>query len=399
MDKIEEILTRGVANIVPGREELEKQLRSGKKLNIYAGFDPTATRLHLGHAVPFRKLKALADLGHNVTFLIGDFTALIGDTSDKESERPALTEEEIKENFKTYKEQASKILDFSKVNVVFNSEWLNKLNFNEVIKLCQHFSIGDFISRELIRKRLDEGKRVVLHEVLYPIAQGYDHYHLDADLQIGATEQTFNLQAGRTLLKALKGKESSFLTLNILEGTDGRRMSKTWGNAIWLEDNANDMYAKVMAIKDDLIIQYFTLATDIPLDQVNIIKERLENGDNPMLIKKELARQIVTELHSKEAAEEAAHNFTKTVQQKEMPAEIPTIEVKSTEPLNITDALISLQMAESKSEAKRLIEQGGVEINDKRLTNPNEQIVLEDNMVIKVGKRKFVKIKIINTEN
>ena len=198
-EKIIEILTRGVANIIPGREALEKLLTSGRKLNVYLGIDPTSTRIHLGNAVPLRRLQLFVELGHKVTFLIGDFTALIGDTSDKESERPVLTYEQIEENFKTYKEQAEKFLDFSKVKLVHNSDWLQSINFPGVVKLMRHFSLNDFISRELIRKRLSEGKSISLPEVIYPVMQGYDSYFLDTDIQIGGTDQVFNMQAGRTL--------------------------------------------------------------------------------------------------------------------------------------------------------------------------------------------------------
>ncbi|MEK7451065.1 MAG: tyrosine--tRNA ligase, partial [Patescibacteria group bacterium] len=231
MDKIDELLTRGVANIIPSKEELRKVLSSNKKLNVYLGIDPTATRIHLGHAVVLRKLEEFAKLGHNVTFLIGDFTALIGDTSDKDTERPVLTSEQIQENFKTYKKQAEKILDFSKVTIRYNSEWLNKLSFPEIIKLAQQFSFGDFGSRELIRKRIDAGKRVGMHEGLYPAMQGYDSYFLNTDIQIGGTDQTFNMQAGRTLQKNWRNKESFIIATEFLMGTDGRKMSKTWGNA------------------------------------------------------------------------------------------------------------------------------------------------------------------------
>lgn len=212
---MEEILTRGVTNIIPNKPGLEKALKSSKKLNIYLGIDPTATKIHLGHAMPLRKLQAFADLGHNITFLIGDFTALIGDTSDKDSERPSLTPEEIKENFETYKSQAEKILDFSKINVKFNSEWLSKLSFEEIIKLCQNFSVGDFVSRELIKKRLIEGKRVGLHEFMYPVMQGYDSYFMDTDVQIGGADQVFNMQAGRTLQKALRNRKVLFYAQTI----------------------------------------------------------------------------------------------------------------------------------------------------------------------------------------
>ncbi|KKT67855.1 MAG: Tyrosine-tRNA ligase [Candidatus Curtissbacteria bacterium GW2011_GWC1_44_33] len=217
-EAIEELLTRGVVNIIPNKDKLKKLLLSGKKLNVYLGIDPTATKIHIGNAVPLRKLQAFVELGHNVTFLIGDFTALIGDTSDKESERPTLTSEQIQENFKTYQEQASKILDFTKVKARFNSEWLKKLDFKEVIKLCQRFSFGDFASRELIKKRLQAGKWVGLHEALYPAMQGYDSYFMDTDVQIGGADQTFNMQAGRVLQKQLRNKESFVLVTGYLGG-------------------------------------------------------------------------------------------------------------------------------------------------------------------------------------
>src|SRR3989339_567090 len=265
---IESLVTRGVENIIPGKEKLVELLTSGKTLNVYLGIDPTATRIHLGHAFPLRKLQILADLGHNVTFLIGDFTAKVGDTSDKEAERPILTDEQIEENFQTYKSQAAKFLDFSKVQVHHNSEWLSKLNFGDVLKLTRNFSLNDFISRELIKKRLTEGKPVSLPEVLYPIMQGYDSYFMDTDIQLGGTDQTFNMQAGRVLQKDLRGKESFIIANGFLEGTDGCKMSKTWGNAIWLTDEPNEMFGKVMSLKDELIIQYFTLATNTPLSEI-----------------------------------------------------------------------------------------------------------------------------------
>src|SRR5260221_2975061 len=257
-DKIEELLTRGVANIIPGKEELKKLLESGKKLNIYLGIDPTATNIHLGHAVPLRKLQAFADLGHNVTFLIGDFTALIGDTSDKESERPVLTSEEIEKNFQTYKKQAEKIVDFSKVKVRHNSEWLSKLDFKIVVELAQQFDFGEFASRELISNRLKNKKHVGLHEALYPVMQGYDSYFMDTDVQIAGTDQTFNMQAGRTLQKKWRDKESFVLANKFLSGTDGKKMSKTGGNSIWLEEEASDMFGKVMSIDDSVIVEYCT---------------------------------------------------------------------------------------------------------------------------------------------
>lgn len=384
MDKIDELLTRGVANIIPSKEELKKALSSNRKLNIYLGIDPTATRIHLGHAVALRKLEEFAKLGHNVTFLIGDFTALIGDTSDKDAERPVLTSKQIQENFKTYKKQAEKILDFSKVTIRYNSEWLNKLSFPEIVKLAQQFSFGDFGSRELIRKRIDARKRVGLHEALYPAMQGYDSYFLDTDIQIGGTDQTFNMQAGRTLQKNWRNKESFIIATEFLMGTDGRKMSKTWGNAIWLDDSPNDIFAKVMAINDGSINQYFILGTNQDLQRI----KEIQSGKNPMAIKKELAKIIVTELYSEKEALSAKEDFEKTVQNKEMPNDIQTKIINGTQA--VIDVLIESGLVSSKSEAKRLMEQGGVTLNDKKITNPDEKI---EEGILKVGKRNFVKIK------
>jgi tyrosyl-tRNA synthetase len=398
MDNVQEFLIRGVANIIPDKITLEKILKSEKKLNVYLGIDPTAPRIHLGHAVPLRKLKALSELGHNVTLLIGDFTALVGDTSDKESERPILTTEEIEQNLQTYKKQAERILDFSKVKIRHNSEWLSKLSFAELIKIQQHFSLNDFISRELIKKRLEEGKHVRFDEMSYPMMQGYDSYFMDTDLQIGATDQTFNMQAGRTLQKQLRNKESFILTTEFLMGTDGRKMSKSWGNAIWLDDAPTDVYAKVMAITDALIIQYYTLGTNVPIDEIKQKEEALEKGENPMKIKKDLARKIVSELHSEEEAGKAAEYFEKTVQEKEIPSDIPLVSIDLSG--SIADVLVATGLALSKSDAKRLVEQGGVEIDNERIQDPSltfETLAKNDETIIQVGKRKFARIRKNNT--
>jgi tyrosyl-tRNA synthetase len=265
MDQIDNLLTRGVANIIPSKSELENVLRSGKKLNIYLGIDPTSTHLHLGNATHLRRLQTLSQLGHNVTFLIGDFTALIGDTSDKNSERPLLTLEEINANWQTYKSQAEKIIDFSHVSVRRNSQWLSTLDFTSTVHLIQQFSLNDFIARELIKKRLSSQDTTVrLDETIYPVMQGYDSWFLDTDLQLGGTDQTFNMQAGRILQKKWRHKESFILAGEFLEGTDGRKMSKSWNNAIWLDDEPNNMYGKVMSLKDELIERYFLLATNLP---------------------------------------------------------------------------------------------------------------------------------------
>jgi len=394
MDNVDELLTRGVANIIPSKDQLKKLLENGKTLNIYLGIDPTATRIHLGHAVPLRKLQAFADLGHNVTFLIGDFTALIGDTSDKDTERPVFTPEEIEQNFQTYKKQAEKIIDFSKVKIQKNSTWLKKLTFEEIIKLCQHFSFGDFAGRELIKKRLTASKHVGLHEGMYPVMQGYDSYFMNTDIQIGGTDQTFNMQAGRILQKDLHNKESFILATEFLEGTDGRKMSKSWGNAIWLEDEPNVMFAKTMSIKDELIIQYYTLATNTSLSEIEEIKKKLDSDINPMDLKKELAHRVVTELYNQKQADEAQDYFEKTVQQKELPEEI--MEISLVDAIGsgrlATDVIIAIKFAESRTEAKRLIEQGGVQIDNNKIASPNSLVYLEPGSIIKVGKRRIIRI-------
>lgn len=381
MDKIEELLTRGVENIIPNKEKLRALLASGKKLNIYLGIDPTATQIHIGHAVPLRKLNAFAQLGHNVTFLIGDFTALIGDTSDKDAERPVLTTEQIKANFQTYKSQAEKVLDFSKVSVHFNSEWLKSLSFADIIKLTQHFSAGDFVGRELIRKRLNEGKNVGLHELLYPVMQGYDSYFMDTDIQLGGTDQTFNMQAGRVLQKDLRHKESFIIANGFLEGTDGRKMSKTWNNAIWLTDEPNEMFGKIMSLRDELIVQYFTLATNVSMDDIFQVEQRLKDGENPMTLKKELAHQLVSELQTKQAADGAQDEFERVHQKGETESATAT-QVKAT---RLIEA-----MGLSKTEAKRLIEQGAVDVNGATV-DADINVVPGD--IIRVGKKKFIKVK------
>lgn len=388
-----DLLTRGVLNIIPDKESLEKKLQSGQKLHIYLGIDPTATHIHLGHAVPLRKLQALAQLGHHVTFLIGDLTALIGDTSDKETERPVLTKEQIEANFQTYKQQAEKVLDFSLVDIKYNSEWLHKLDFVTIIKLCQQFSLNDFISRELIKKRLEQNKHIALHETLYPVMQGYDSYHLRTDLQIGGADQTFNMQAGRTLLKNWDNKESFVLATDYLLGTDGRKMSKSWGNAIWLDDTPEDMYAKVMSISDDLIVQYYTLATDVAMEKITIVAKQLQNGAHPLNSKKELAYQIVAELYDAEKATHAQSFFGQR--------EVEIIKIHPGK-MSIETLLIGVHfvgapsLTKTKAEAKRLVQQGGVYVDNKRVTDIEEVITVQEDMKIQIGKNRVFRLQLIS---
>ncbi len=339
----------------------------------------------------------MAELGHNVTFLIGDFTAKVGDTSDKETERPILTDEQIEENFQTYKRQAEKFLDFSKIQIHHNSEWLSKLGFGDVLKLTQNFSLNDFISRELIKKRLGEGKRVSLPEVLYPIMQGYDSYILDTDIQLGGTDQTFNMQAGRTLLKNLKDKESFVVANGFLPGTDGRKMSKTWGNAIWLEDTPEEIYGKVMSISDEVLITYFMMGTNADLLVIDEARERLQSGENPMNIKKQLGRIIVEELHGKLESEKAEDNFRKTIVKKEAGEDTPVISVEFSVPIlgpeaSLAAYAIANGLVSSNSEFKTLLKEGAVYLNEERIGMEGDLNLNSGENVVRIGKRKYLKI-------
>lgn len=382
MTNINEVLTRRVTNIIPNRQKLEELLKSGKKLNIYFGVDPTATKIHIGNAVGLRKLQEFVDLGHNVTFLIGDATALIGDTSDKDSERPVLTPNEIKQNFKTYKKQASKILDFKKVKVKFNSTWLKKLNYLDTVKLCQEFSFGEFASRELIKKRLQDKKRVGLHEALYPVMQGYDSYILDTDIQIGGADQTFNMQAGRILQNNLRDKESFVIVTGYLTGTDCRKMSKSWGNAIWLSDTADEIYGKVMSLPDNLIIEYFINATNTTNDRIKAIEKALKSGVNPVEPKKELAFTIVSEFRNKREAIKAKNNFEKSYAKKDPEY---TQQIKMAK--SLAETVAPYTNLKSAGDAKRLIQQGGLTINGDVVSDLNYKIKKGDK--IKIGKKIF----------
>lgn len=397
MDKIDNVLIRGVANIIPDKEKLKKALQD-KKLNVYLGIDPTSPKIHLGHAVSLIKLKRFSELGHNAILLIGDFTALIGDTSDKESERPILTSQQIEENFKTYKKQAEKVLNSSKIKIKYNSEWLSKLNFKDILNLVQKFSLNDFMGRELIKKRLREGVRIRLDEVLYPIMQGYDSYWLDTDLQIGGTDQTFNMQTGRILQKKLRNKESYVLATEFLMGTDGRKMSKTLNNAIWLDDSSNDIYAKIMSINDNLIIQYFLLITDVSNEEIEKIKKRLEK-ENPLNIKKDLAFKIVEMLNGEHEARKAQEHFERTVQKGEHAFQIKTVNLSNSfiSTATIAGVITASGISTSMSETKRLIEQGGLTIDGKKINNPNlsaENYFKRGEITIRRGKIKAVRIKL-----
>lgn len=389
---IDQLINRAVVNILPDSHSLRQRLIQGPRLTVYLGIDPTAPRIHLGHAVPLRKLNAIAQLGHQVILLIGDFTALIGDTSDKESERPALTEEQIQQNWQTYRQQAEKILDFDKVEIKFNSQWLSQVDLKQTIRLCQQFSAGDFYSREIIRRRLQAGKKVGLHEVLYSVMQGYDMYHMDADLQIGGADQTFNMQAGRHLQKVWRDKDTFLLVTDYLPGTDGRKMSKSWGNAIWLSDEPDQVYGKVMSLADDLIITYFELATNLPQQQIDQLAQQLDTGANPRDIKAQLAWQITAELFDRATADQAQTRFQQLFSQHQLPSDLPEITLPAQQ-TSLLELLVQNQLVPSRSQAKRLIQQKGVKYNQQVVTDWQQQVKPQTGDILQVGKRRWYRIK------
>lgn len=389
MDKIEELLTRGVDKIYPTKQELEDILRSGKKLRVYEGFDPTSSELHLGHLIGLRKLHQWQELGHEVIFLIGDFTGMIGDPTGKDKTRSVLTKEQVLENAKTYKEQASKILDFEGKNpalIKHNSEWLAKLSAIELTNLTSHLSYQQVIERDMFQNRLKNNMDIALNEFFYPFMQGYDSVAMNVDVEVGGSDQTFNMLIGRKLMRNIKKKDKFVMTTPLLEDSEGRKIGKTEGNTIALNDKSEDLYRKIMALSDDIIIKGFEYLTDLPIQEVKDITARIEKGENPINIKKELAHQIVRELNSEKSADQAQNEFEKFVQHKEIPADM--VELLIEDKFTIVETLITGDFVESKSEAKRLIKQGGVILNNKIVKDPNSII---EKGILKIG-RKFSRV-------
>lgn len=389
-NKINELLTRGVEEVID-KEQLRKKLKSGKQLRIKLGIDPTSPNIHVGRAIPLLKLKDFQDLGHKIIFIIGDFTGVIGDTSDKESERPMLTEDTIKKNLKDYIKQAGKIIDISKCEVHFNSKWLAKLNYSEIGRQADVFALSDFISRENIKKRLDQGKRISFRELMYPLMQGYDSVVVKADVEIGGTDQRFNLLAGRDLQRFYKQEPQDILMNPLIEGLDGRKMSSSWGNTINLFDSAHEMYGKIMSLKDELVIKYFKLTTRLEISEIEKYKKEIESGVNPKNIKMKLALEIVKMYHGAKEAEEAEQAFENTFSKREFPEDAQSLVASKEEKL--MDILVSKKIIESKSEFRRLVEAGAVSDNpDKKISDPNE-VVGQHERKIKIGKKTFVIVK------
>lgn len=391
MDKIEELLTRGVEKIYPSKEALEKVLRSGKKLKLYQGFDPTSPVLHIGHMVGLRKLRQWQDLGHKVIFLIGDFTAMIGDPSDKDSTRIPLTHEQVINNAKTYKDQVSKILEFDGENPVqmkFNNDWLGKMTLSDFLKLAGNITHSQLVERDMFKNRIKKGKDVYISELLYPLLQAYDCVEMNVDVELGATDQTFNMLMGRKLMRNLKNKEKFVVTTPLLTDAKGQKIGKTEGNAIALTDTPNELFGKIMSLSDDVIVKGFEYLTDLDMNHIKQINEHIKGGKNPITYKKKLAFEIVKQLNSHDDAHKAQEDFEKRVQNKEQSSEIPVVSSKSGSLL--VKIAIKEGLVASNSEWKRLINQGGIKKDNEQLKNPGE--VLSNETTLQRG-RKSIKIK------
>jgi tyrosyl-tRNA synthetase len=392
MDKIKEILTRGVTDVIE-KNHLEKALRGDKKLRIKFGIDPTGPNIHLGHAITYWKLKELQDLGHKIVLIIGDFTAQIGDPSDKESERQPLTFEQVKVYETGYLEQIGHILDLKKCEIRNNSEWHAAGTKQDMIEEAMNFTVNQMIQRDNFEKRLKADKPVSLHELLYPLLQGMDSVAIKSDVELGGNDQYFNLLAGRTLQKRYGQKPQDIITFDLIEGTDGRKMSKSYNNAIYLVDSPDEKFGKVMSVKDELISRYFRLLTDLPLTQVEKIEKQLEDGLNPRDAKVILAKAIVARYHGEKAADEALKNFEQVFVKNELPTEIEEFVVLDKN-WQLADLLQFVGLVGSKSEARRLIEQGGVKVDGASIGDREVILKPKAGMIVQVGKRKFAKLKL-----
>ncbi|PIT87106.1 MAG: tyrosine--tRNA ligase [Candidatus Magasanikbacteria bacterium CG10_big_fil_rev_8_21_14_0_10_40_10] len=391
---IEEFLTRGVENIYPSADLLRKKLMSGERLKIYQGFDPTGPYLHVGHAMGIRALRILQKLGHEVIFLVGDYTAKVGDP-DKDSTRVILSDEIIKNNMAGWKKQAAQLIDFSGDNPVRferNYNWLSKLKLNDLIKLMSHMTVQQMLVRDLFERRLKEGNPIQLQEFIYPLMQGYDSVVMDVDMEIGGADQTFNMLVGRDLVKSYLNKEKFIRVNKMMDAPDGITMSKTKGNGINLGDTAEEMYGKAMSYPDSAIINGLELLTDISLEVIKNITISLKEGENPMQYKKMMAFEIVKTIKGKEAAQVGQAYFEKTVQNKEVPESVVIKKIKDTE-IDIVDLLLIIGLVNSKSEARRLIAQGGIKVAGETIDNAERIFKMSvQGILVQRGKRQFVKV-------
>ena len=392
---IDQFLTRGVEQIYPSADLLRKKLMSGERLKIYQGFDPTGPHLHVGHAMGIRALAILQKLGHEIIFLVGDFTAKIGDP-DKDSTRTILTNAEIENNMQGWREQVEQLIDFNGENAVQfkkNSKWLSELKLNDLIQLMSKVTVQKMLHRDLFKRRIENDEVLMLHELLYPLLQGYDGVAMKVDMEIAGADQTFNTLVGRDLSKTYLNKEKFIRTNKMMAAPIGETMSKTKGNGINLSDKPEDMYGKAMSYPDNLILDGFELLTDVPMKDIKDIAEQIKKGANPMIFKKLMALEIVKVVKGEKAAQLAQEYFEKTVQNKEKPTSIINIQLSM---LNwkLTDLLVELKLATSKSEARRLIKQNGVKVDDKIVSDVDAKIELTNkDILIQRGKRRFVKVR------
>ena len=392
------ILKRGVAEIIV-EEELVRLLESGKKLRLKMGFDPSRPDIHLGHVVGMRKLRQLQELGHQVVVIVGDWTAQIGDPSGMSQTRPMLSAEEVRANAETYMQQFFKVVDKEKTEVRWQSEWFGKFNLADVIRLTSKFTVAQLLAREDFNNRYSTGRPIAITELLYPLLQAYDSVAIQADVEFGGIDQKFNCLMGRELQQMIGQPRQQVFLVPLLVGTDGQqKMSKSLGNYVGVDDPPNDMYGKVMSIPDDLIMDYFELLTDVPDKELAEFKQQLAaQSVNPMILKKRLGREIVLQFHGTDAAKLAEANFEREVQGREVPQVIRTIAIPSAEAVGIPMVLVDAELVKSRSEARRLIRQGAVEIDGQRITEDVVNIN-ENGAILKVGKRRFLKITIKKAE-
>ena len=395
-----EIIKRGSDEIIP-EDSFKKLLTSKKKLTVKAGFDPTSADLHLGHTVLINKLKAFQDLGHTVIFLIGDFTGLIGDPSGVNETRPNIDEKKLVENSKTYADQVFKILDKKKTKIKFNSSWFKKMKPDEFIRLSSIMTVARMLERDDFKKRYENNKPISLHEFLYPLVQGFDSYALKADIELGGTDQKFNLLVGREVQKHFGQDEQVIITVPLLEGLDGvKKMSKSLNNYVALNDEPNEMFGKLMSISDDLMWRYFDLLSFRSNDEITSFKDKVKNGENPMIFKKKLATEIVERFYDKKSSENAEKAFTNVFSNKLEPNEVPIFEINETSGISIVELLthedLGNEFIQSKSECRRLIKQSGIKMNNKKVENPDLLINLGEENYFQIGKRKHLRIKLVS---
>jgi len=382
------IIKKGVVEIIE-EEELLKKLKEGRPIRVKAGFDPTAPDLHLGHTVLLQKLRQFQQLGHNVYFVIGDFTAMIGDPTGRSETRPPLSREEVLENAKTYEHQVFKILDPEKTNIVFNSTWLSGLGTDGIIKLAGKYTVARMLERDDFSKRFKEGIPIHIHEFIYPLLQGYDSVFLKADVELGGTDQKFNLLVGRDLQRAFGQEPQVCITLPLLVGLDGvRKMSKSYQNYVAIQEEPESMFGKIMSISDDLMWDYYTLLTDYTEEEIEDFKKNL----HPMDAKKKLAHFIVERFHGKEQADRALEFFVKTFSEREFPEDAPIIEVPYGLKRRAYELLFELGIESSKNSARRVVEGGGLRINGTKVEDPNQEIEIKEELRLQVGKKRFYRV-------